>query len=237
MELLRRRAARRAVTIGIHTAPPVSATTTLPRPWWKRSGRRPAYLAMGKMPVVLGGEHSVSVGPIRAYLGCFRRCRSWHLDGPRRSEDSFEGRSTTTPASCAGWSRGTPTLQWHPKHVGRRGRVHKGPAAQVIPAWEFMKRPETALEAVDRSPTRYTLRLRGLLRPGILPGNGHPEPGGPGWYETLDFHQGALPEEYTVGFDVNELRPCAGDKSSDFLAQSWSTSDRLRFFAEGRRRG
>ena len=57
-----------ATGIGIHTAPPVSGNDDPPEVMARKVedvvGR---YLAMGKMPVVLGGEHSVSIGAIKAY--------------------------------------------------------------------------------------------------------------------------------------------------------------------------
>jgi agmatinase len=54
--------------------------------------------------------------------------------------------------------------------------------------------------------------------PAIMPGTGTPEPGGLGWYQTLDFLKRLMTEKNVVGFDVVELCPIPANKSSDFLA-------------------
>ena len=46
---------------------------------------------MGKMPVVLGGEHSVSLGAIRAYRKAFPRLSVVQLDAHGDLRDAFEG--------------------------------------------------------------------------------------------------------------------------------------------------
>jgi len=54
--------------------------------------------------------------------------------------------------------------------------------------------------------------------PSIMPSTGTPEPGGLGWYQTLDFLKRLMTEKNVVGFDVVELCPNPASKGSDFLA-------------------
>jgi len=107
----------------------------------------------------------------------------------------------------------------------------------IVPAWEFLRRPEIALQAVDRLTDEIYLTIDvDYFDPGILPGTGTPEPGGPGWYETLSFLRDLCRRKKVVGFDVNELRPMEDDKSSDFLtAKLVYKVIAYRFFAPGRR--
>src|SRR3989441_13019005 len=54
-------------TIGIHTAPPVSGNDDPPEVMTRKVEEATArHLEKGKMPVILGGEHSVAVGAIRS---------------------------------------------------------------------------------------------------------------------------------------------------------------------------
>jgi agmatinase len=54
--------------------------------------------------------------------------------------------------------------------------------------------------------------------PAIMPSTGTPEPGGLGWYQTLEFLKRLMTEKNVVGFDVVELCPNPASKGSDFLA-------------------
>ncbi|MCD5390589.1 arginase family protein, partial [candidate division NPL-UPA2 bacterium] len=57
-----------------------------------------------------------------------------------------------------------------------------------------------------------------VLDPGIMPSVGTPEPGGLGWYETLQFLRQLTRERKIVGFDLVELTPQDGNIPPDFLA-------------------
>jgi agmatinase len=105
----------------------------------------------------------------------------------------------------------------------------------VIPARDFIRKPEEALKQVDRLTDEIYLTVDvDYFDPSLLPATGTPEPGGPGWYETLDFIRALCRRKTVVGFDVNELRPLAHEASSDFLvAKLVYKIVAYRFFAEG----
>ena len=227
-------------TLGIHTAPAVSGNEDAPEVMVRKVEEATArYLAMGKMPVVLGGEHSVSLGAIRAYRKAFPRLSVVQLDAHGDLRDTFEG----SPYNHACIMRrvveeGLPTVQLGIRSLSREEADFIGARGlTIVPAWEFLRRPESALQAVDRLTDEIYLTIDvDYFDPGILPGTGTPEPGGPGWYETLSFLRDLCRRKKVVGFDVNELRPMEDDKSSEFLtAKLVYKVIAYRFFAEGRR--
>ena len=57
-----------------------------------------------------------------------------------------------------------------------------------------------------------------VFDPAIMPAVGTPEPGGIGWYETLDLLRDVTKDKKVVGFDVVELCPIKGQIASDFFA-------------------
>jgi agmatinase len=57
-----------------------------------------------------------------------------------------------------------------------------------------------------------------IFDPSLVPAVGTPEPGGIGWYETLDLLKEVSKDKKIVGFDVVELCPIKGQVASDFLA-------------------
>ena len=57
-----------------------------------------------------------------------------------------------------------------------------------------------------------------VFDPSLMPAVGTPEPGGIGWYETLDLLMEVSKDRRIVGFDVVELCPIKDQIASDFLA-------------------
>ena len=206
--------------VGIHTAPPVSGNEDPPEAMAAKVEEAAArYLAMGKMPVVLGGEHSVSIGAIRAYEKAHPRMSLVQLDAHGDLRLSFEGSEYNHACIMRHFAGRIPTLQ-----LGIRSMCQeeadfiREKRLMVIPAREFVRRPGVALEMVDRLTDEIYLTIDvDYFDPSLVPATGTPEPGGPGWYETLDFIRGLCRKRTLVGFDVNELSPLPGDAASDFL--------------------
>jgi agmatinase len=57
-----------------------------------------------------------------------------------------------------------------------------------------------------------------VFDPSVMPAVGTPEPGGIGWYETLDLLREIAKDKRIVGFDVVELCPIKDQIAPDFLA-------------------
>jgi len=225
--------------IGIHTAAPVSGNDDPPEVMAGKVeevvGR---YLAMGKMPVVLGGEHSVSIGAIKAYEKRFPRMSVVQLDAHGDLRKSFEGSEYNHACIMRHFAGRIPTLQ-----VGIRSYCQEeaefiaAKRLRIVSGKEFLRNPEAALKQVDHLTDEIYLTIDvDYFDPSILPATGTPEPGGPGWYETLEFIRALCRKKTLVGFDVNELRPLQHDASSDFLvAKLVYKVIAYRFFAEGRK--
>jgi N1-aminopropylagmatine ureohydrolase len=240
MELYDEELAVEPYRIGIHTLEAPSGNDDPPERMVEEvESATERCLAMGKMPVVVGGEHSVSVGAIRA---CHRRHPKMsvvQLDAHGDLRNSFEG--SIYNHACVMHrvvDLGIPTVQLGIRSLSREeADLIRDRRLVVISARQFLEHPGTALEAVDRLTDEIYLTVDvDYFDPAILPGTGTPEPGGPGWYETLTFLRELCRRKKVVGFDVNELRPMEDDKASDFLAAKLVYKViAYRFFAEGRR--
>lgn len=225
--------------VGIHTAPAVSGNDDPPEVMAGKVQEAVArYLAMGKMPVVFGGEHSVSIGAIRAYEAKHPRLSIVQLDAHGDLRDTFEGTPYNHACIMRRFAGRVPTLQVGIRSICKEERDFIREARlMVISADEFIHRPERALEAVDRLTDEIYLTVDvDYFDPSIMPATGTPEPGGPGWYPTLRFIRELARRKRLIGFDVNELRPMADDVAPDFLtAKLVYKILGYRFFPEGRR--
>jgi agmatinase len=54
--------------------------------------------------------------------------------------------------------------------------------------------------------------------PSIMPATGTPEPGGLGWYTTMEYLKKVFTRKHVIGFDLVELAPISGFKAPQFLA-------------------
>ncbi len=226
-------------TIGIHTALPVSGNDDPPEVMTRKVQEATArYLEQGKMPVVIGGEHSVAVGAIKAYHARHPKLSVIQFDAHGDLRATYEGSEFSHACAMHHFAGRLPTLQVGIRSLSVEERdLIRARGLMVVPARDFVARPRAALEAVDRLTDEIYLTIDvDYFDPAIMPATGTPEPGGPGWYETLAFIREVCRRKRLVGFDVNELRPLRDDVAPDFLAAKLIYKIlAYRFFAEGHR--
>ncbi|HET8735024.1 MAG TPA: agmatinase [Pricia sp.] len=176
------------------------------------------HIKRNKFVTVFGGEHSISIGTIRAFNECFDNLTVLQIDAHADLRDSYEGSRYNHACAVHEASQTTNLVQ-----VGIRSMDaieksfmdgDKTFFAKDTVNDEFWM--DNAVEAMTEN-VFITFDLD-ALDPSIMPSTGTPEPGGLFWYETLDFLKQVFEEKNVVGFDIMELCPNPADKSSDFLA-------------------
>lgn len=182
------------------------------------------HLEAGKFLVTLGGEHSLTLAPVRAAaqvhgaggIGVVQ------FDAHADLRDEFEG----TPHSHASVMRrivedGLPTLA-----VGLRAL--SAPEAELIDerklsviwGYELESRgAELFEEYLTQLPeTIYLTFDLDFFDPSLVPATGTPEPGGGRWWPTLAMLRRLFETKRVVAMDVVELAPSGTHHASDFLA-------------------
>src|SRR5204862_6748452 len=144
-------------------------------------------VSIGKFPVVLGGEHSITAPVVAALAATHPGLSVLQIDAHADLRDSYMG----TPHNHACAMR--RVLEYaRTTQVGIRSlSPEEAAAAPALPTEIFydfnMRQDETWIERVvdSLSETVYiTIDCDGL-DPAIMPATGTPEPGGLSWYETL----------------------------------------------------
>jgi len=176
------------------------------------------YILRNKFVTVFGGEHSISIGTIRAFNETFDDLTVLHIDAHADLRKKYQG--TTCNHACAVYeaSQTTNLIQ-----VGIRSMdVAETTVMDQEKTWfaHDMANDEYWIDHVIEALGENVFITFDLdaLDPSIMPSTGTPEPGGLLWYETLDFLRQVFEEKNVVGFDIVELCPNPADKSSDFLA-------------------
>ena len=175
------------------------------------------FLSRGVIPVVLGGEHSVSVGAVRAAHAAYPDLSVLQIDAHTDLRDEFEGSRLNHACVMARLTELCPAVQVGIRSMDASERV-RFERRRAFLAEEIVGRTGWEERAVELlSPSVYvTFDLDGL-DPSIMPSTGTPEPGGLSWYESLRFLRLVAERRKIIGFDVVELCPGA-DHASDFLA-------------------
>ena len=176
------------------------------------------YIKKNKFETVFGGEHSISIGTIRAFNEMFPSLTVLHIDAHADLRKSYDSSSCNHACAVYEASQYTNLIQ-----VGIRSMDIKEKSTMNLEKTYFAH--EMAMDdswmdsAIDQMTDNVFITFDlDAFDPSIMPSTGTPEPGGMLWYETLDFLKQVFKEKNIVGFDIVELCPNEADKSSDFLA-------------------
>ncbi len=210
------------VDFGIFTQDPVEPILPPEKTVEQVKERVSAVLDLKKLPVVIGGEHSITIGAVEAALDHFPDLVVVQFDAHTDLREEYQG--SRYSHAC------TMRRIWPKAHVVQLG-IRSCSAREIeflesqngpMPFWAkdciFHKESiiKKLIERIDGKPVYVTIDLD-CLDPSIMPAVGTPEPGGLGWYDML-FYLKALAKEHVIGFDLVELSPIPGLYAADFTA-------------------
>lgn len=176
------------------------------------------YINKNKFVTVFGGEHSISIGTIRAFNECFDNLTVLHIDAHADLRKEYEGSSCNHACAVYEASQVTNLVQVGIRSMDKIERTVMDPDKTFF-AHQMITDDLWMVNAIDQMTENVFITFDlDAFDPSILPSTGTPEPGGLLWYETLDFLKKVFSERNVVGFDIVELCPNPGEKSSDFLA-------------------
>lgn len=176
------------------------------------------HLANNKFAVVVGGEHSVSVGAAQAYAGRYPGMVVLQLDAHSDLRDEYEGSKYNHACVMARIREVCPIVQ-----VGIRSMdISEKPALveeRVFFAEDIYGSTAWIDEVVAKLAEQVYITIDlDVFDPSIMPSTGTPEPGGLLWYDVLALLETVCRRRTVVGFDVVELCPVERNWAPDFLA-------------------
>jgi len=208
--------------IGIATLGEIEVDPLNPEAGLKRLEGVSASLAdAGVIPFTLGGEHSLTIAPVRALHQRYPDLSVLQLDAHLDLRAEYQGtKHSHASVMRRVRERGVPTVAVGIRSVCREEAdyVH-GERAPVFLAREIRASgmPVDAILAELRNPVYVTVDLD-FFDPAYVPGVGTPEPGGGTWDEGLKLLRAVCERRQVVGCDIVELCPIQGQPASDFFA-------------------
>jgi agmatinase len=176
------------------------------------------YLARDRFTVVIGGEHSVSIGAVKAHTERFANLSVLQLDAHADLREQYNGSKYNHACVMARIREMCPFVQ-----VGIRSmdssEKERMDASRMFFAENLQTKPDWIEKVISAlSDNVYVTVDLDVFDPAIMPSTGTPEPGGLFWYDVLKLLKALSDKKRVVGFDVVELCPDDRNKAPDFLA-------------------
>ena len=178
--------------IGIHTAEPLAVGSVSSEDMVQLvSNQTGELLKAGKFPVILGGEHSVSVGAVKAFKDAYPGISVLHLDAHSDMRDELFGSKLNHGCVARRISEMCPVVQVGIRSMSKEEKDFLSSPAntrvKTIGVYDILEKPFWKDVAADSLTENVYITLDlDVLDPSLVPSTGTPEPGGIGWYELLD---------------------------------------------------
>ena len=171
-----------------------------------------------KLFTLFGGEHSVSIGSIRALGEKYPDLTVLQLDAHTDLRPEFHG--STSNHACAVFEA---SQKLNLVQVGIRScdieEMEYVPEGQCFWAHEIANNENWINDVLEKvSGNVYITIDLDAFDPSIAPSTGTPEPGGLQWYPTLELLKKVFEKCNVVAFDIVELMDSAYSKPTAFLA-------------------
>ena len=163
-------------------------------------------LDSGKLPLMIGGEHLVTLGAVRAVYEKYPDLHVIHFDAHADLRDEYLG-ATLSHASVIHrvWDMvGDDKIYQFGIRSGERAEFEWGKNHVKTQKFNF-DGLDGVIESLRGKPVYFTIDLD-VLDPSVFPGTGTPEAGGVSFTELLDAIL-KVSKLNIVGMDINELSP------------------------------
>ena len=202
---------------GIHILPEIQEKST-PEKVFKEVYRNTLQIIQsGKFPTFFGGEHSVSIGIIKAFYETYQDITILQLDAHADLRPEYNGSAYNHACALHDASKNANLVQVGIRSIEKSELDHMNMnncffADDIQGGTNWIERAI----GIMKNRVYITLDLD-VLDPGIMPSTGTPEPGGLSWETTLRFLKKVFELKEVKGFDIVELAPIKDLKAPDFL--------------------
>jgi agmatinase len=221
LELYDEELCRETYLAGIHTLPPVETDARGPERMIETVCERISYLlSFDKTPVILGGEHSISIGAVRAMKEKYPAISVFQLDAHADMRDTYQGSPYSHASVGRRISELCPLVQAGVRSISKEEVVFLSESdVKTFPMGFINENADWVKRACENlSGDIYVTVDLDVLDPSVMPATGTPEPGGIYWNDLLRLIREVSEKCKIRGSDIVELTPIPGMVAPDFLA-------------------
>lgn len=203
---------------GIHVLPVLTDFPTPESVYREVYDRTAELLKTGKFITFFGGEHSISIGVIKAFSEKFDDLTVLHLDAHADLRPEYHNTPYNHACAVNYASLNTNLIQ-----VGIRSMDISENDYLDYDKCYFAHKIHNKNKWMDKSINQmsdnvYITIDLDVFDPSIMPSTGTPEPGGMDWYSVVRYLKRVFKYKNIVGFDLVELSPIEGINAPNFLA-------------------
>ena len=202
---------------GIHILQEISEKSSPETVYSEVYHKTKELLKSGKFLTFLGGEHSISIGIIRAFYEDFDNLSVLQLDAHADLRKTYLGSKYNHACALYDASKNTNLIQ-----VGVRsmdvGETKDLVRSKCILAEDMFRTNDWIDYTMDLMTENIYITLDlDVFDPSIMPSTGTPEPGGLDWYTVINYLKKVFKRKNVVGFDIVELCPIEQLKAPNLL--------------------
>lgn len=211
---------REIYKVGIHTLPEVEPVMSSPKDMIDRVYHiTRGLIQKGKFVVMLGGEHSLSLGAVQAFKETFSELSVLQLDAHADLRHKYLGTKYSQACVmrrifelCPIVQVGVRSLSWEEKQFLNQHKMTPFYMSDLASSAASAEQITATL-----SENVYVTIDVDVFDPSIMPAVGTPEPEGMQWQEVLNLLRLVALHRHIVGFDLMEFCPQEGPASCAFL--------------------
>jgi agmatinase len=211
---------REIYKVGISTLPQVEPLLSSPQDMIARVYQViKGLIQKEKFVVSLGGEHSLSLGAVRAFKEAFPGLSVLQLDAHADLRDEYLGTKYSQACVmrrifelCPISQVGVRSLSWEEKQFLTQNKLTPFYMSDLASGTASIDHIVNSL-----SEDVYVTIDVDVLDPSIMSAVGTPEPDGMSWRQILDIVESVALHKHVVGFDLMEFCPGEGPGSCAFL--------------------
>ena len=204
---------------GIHILPEISEDSS-PEAVYKAVYERTRELLENnnKMLTFMGGEHSISIGIIKAFYEKYEDLTVLQLDAHADLRENYLGSGFNHACAMYDASQNANLIQVGIRSMDVSEKEYMDMekcyfADDMVDNDEWMKR------SIRQMTNNVYISIDlDVFDPSIMPATGTPEPGGLDWYTVVHYLREVFRIKNVVGFDIVELSPIPDQHAPNFLA-------------------
>ena len=213
--------------IGIYTTAEIKPSNDIRKFYLPLAKKAKEIISLNKFPIILGGEHTISIGGILGMQDRYKSFSVLHFDAHADLRNSYEKNKFSHASAMR-----RVLEQEGVKNLVSLGIRNISNNIEEGSEFDFYRKNQKRIKifwAKDKESLSVKEILENLEKnvyltfdvdvfdPSIMPSTGTPEPGGLLWYETLKILRQVFHEKNVIVADVVELSPLKNLSAPDFM--------------------
>jgi agmatinase len=180
--------------------------------------RARSLLNDGKFIVGIGGEHTISVGLVRAIAEKVRDFSVLQLDAHLDTRTEYEGSKYNHACVMSRIGEICPYVQAGIRSMDS-SELERLNSDRTFFAHEVLNGSNVTQKILNELTHNVYITIDlDVFDPSSMPSTGTPEPGGLDWYTLIKLIRSVIMEKEVVGIDITELLPNPTNRAPDFMA-------------------